>query len=457
MSGETQLGFEELIFLQELNEVYLLLDFISGRPDKHLSALDGMVLDPKDGTTKLSASNVIERVSALRYPPAPPEAQKAQDAAFLLMLKDCLNCVAYPARGLTIAYTIMFTESQVSWLGRLADRVTSRLPGARSRAAEDAKPNRVQLAQRAFPGLIASAASFREVKNGLAWLALVITVLSATFLWQVTYGAQLAARFDEAKRIESDATAKIYAELDRERTSDAAFRQPGDLTGFCNLPAVFRAHPVASGPAPAAASTAASTAVLADEMTSTTRQLCDDYAYRHAVLAVTIDDVSSYSKSWIFRVSGWLLPLHSLCPAEGCAAGRLAHDGRQEDAQSVAAVLAMMTNYMLPILFGLVGTMAALVRGIQDKVTESILAPRDKTLSLIRLPLGMMAGVCVGLFFNPTAMAAQTGGAIASFTLSASSVAFLAGYGAEGFFRMLDTLITRVFSLRDVEPKQTPR
>lgn len=75
----------------------------------------------------------------------------------------------------------------------------------------------------------------------------------------------------------------------------------------------------------------------------------------------------------------------------------------------------MMSNYLLPILFGLIGTMTALVRGIQDKVTESILSPRDRALSLIRLPLGMVAGVCVGLFFDPTTIAAQTGGNIGAF------------------------------------------
>lgn len=442
MDFETQLGFEDLVYRQELNEVYLLLDFISGRPDKHLSALDSMIADPVDGVTKLTATGVIERVSALRYPPAPPDSKKAQDAAFLLTLKDQLNCIAYPARGLTIAYTIMFTENPGNWIGRLMGGGKRGLAGriGSPPTEDDARPNRVRLAQLAFPGLILSAASFRRVKDLLAWLALLITVLSATFLWQVTYGAQLAARFDEAKRVESAATANIYVQLDRERTGDAKVKQPGDLTTYCSLPPATPAGPALDG------------------LSSTTRQLCNEFAYRHALLGVTIDDVSSYSQSWVFRVSDWLLPMHAVCPVAGCArADPGVHQGRQEDAQSIAAVLAMMTNYMLPIMFGLIGTMAALVRGIQDKVTESILAPRDKALSLIRLPLGMMAGVCVGLFFNPSALATQQGGAIATFTLSASSIAFLAGYGAEGFFRMLDTLITRVFSLQEIEAKRPAR
>jgi hypothetical protein len=33
-------NFDELIFKRELNEVYLLLDYISGRPDAHIWNLD---------------------------------------------------------------------------------------------------------------------------------------------------------------------------------------------------------------------------------------------------------------------------------------------------------------------------------------------------------------------------------------------------------------------------------
>jgi hypothetical protein len=35
-----------------------------------------------------------------------------------------------------------------------------------------------------------------------------------------------------------------------------------------------------------------------------------------------------------------------------------------------------MSNYFLPMLFGFVGTLAAMVRNIQDDVTESVLGSR---------------------------------------------------------------------------------
>jgi hypothetical protein len=42
-----------------------------------------------------------------------PERRKAKEAAFLLEVKDWLNWLAYPARGLTIAYMTMFSESRI--------------------------------------------------------------------------------------------------------------------------------------------------------------------------------------------------------------------------------------------------------------------------------------------------------------------------------------------------------
>jgi hypothetical protein len=411
MSGNADLAdshtFDDLIFQQELNEVYLLLDFISGRPDRHLSDLDNKISDPENPEKKLSSSAIVERVSDMRYPPVPPPGKKGSDAAFLLTLKDALNSMAYPARGLTIAYTIMFSEED-----------------------HKGETNRLHAAELAFPGLSRSAASFCRVKDAMAWTGLIITILSAFLLWQVTYGVQLAARFDDAKRADTESAAKIYDQIDKARIKNVA--------SSYDLSAVCRIQP-ATGTTPSAA---------VGEPDSTTHQLCNEFAYRHALFCVAISDVGRYSQSPLFRLYDWLLPMHRLQPADPCGPDeKQANVGRQEDAQSIATVLAMMSNYLLPILFGLVGTMAALVRGIQDKVTDSVLSPRDRALSLIRLPLGMVAGVCVGLFFNPATVAAQTNGNIGAFTVSASGIAFLAGYGAEGFFRALDTLITRIFSL----------
>lgn len=62
-------------------------------------------------------------------------------------------------------------------------------------------------------------------------------------------------------------------------------------------------------------------------------------------------------------------------------------------------------------------------------------------------------GACIGLFFSaygPVPQYSTTASGtnlISSLTLTASGVAFLAGFGVETVFSMLDTLITRVFAV----------
>jgi hypothetical protein len=175
------------------------------------------------------------------------------------------------------------------------------------------------------------------------------------------------------------------------------------------------------------------------------------------LLGVAIDDLGKYTYSPVFQISVWLLPIHKVCQANDCTnLANLYEWGRQEDVPSVAAMLAMMTTYLLPMSFGVAGTIAALLRGIQHRVNESTLAPRDLALSLFRLSLGMVAGICVGLFFTPSSNLVQSGGSgLGTLTLSASGVAFLAGYGAEGFFRMLDAIVAHLFSFERSQPQRS--
>jgi len=417
-SGNQQ-NFGKLVFDQDLSEVHLLLDFISGRPDKHLADLDGKIEDPGSSPSqKMTATEVIRYVAKLQYPPPNVTQLMAEQAANLLLIKDCLNSIAYPARGMTIAYTTMFTETTID-------------------------TNRTQLAHKAYPSLAKSAISFRRLKNILICVAVIITVLSAILLWQVSYGAQLAARFDKAKASDTASATKLYDALDRSRAKEISIR--ADATNSS----------VSSDNSPESAVDTRDINVICrvppfkdskyDNRDSNIRQLCDNYAYNHAQLCVSVSDVGSYSEFWLFKMITKILPMHSVEAAIDCINGNPSSSGlkgRQEDAQSVAAVLATMSNYALPVLFGLVGTLAAFVRSVQDKVTESILSPRDQALSMIRLPLGIMAGICVGLFLSPANISTQVGG---GFTITASGVAFLAGYGAEAFFRALDALLTKVF------------
>jgi hypothetical protein len=64
------------------------------------------------------------------------------------------------------------------------------------------------------------------------------------------------------------------------------------------------------------------------------------------------------------------------------------------------------------------------------------------------VPLGLVAGLAVGLIISTSGSPVQGVSNVAgAVTLSATALAFLAGYGAEAFFSMIDDLLKRVFSL----------
>lgn len=65
--------------------------------------------------------------------------------------------------------------------------------------------------------------------------------------------------------------------------------------------------------------------------------------------------------------------------------------------------------------------------------------------------MGLIVGACVGLFFSSagpmpgTLSSSPAAALVSSLTLTASGVAFLAGFGVETVFTMLQSLIDRVF------------
>jgi hypothetical protein len=133
---ESEQQFDQFIFQRELNEVYLLIDYLSGRPDKTLIAFDNIALADLDAESRLGLlgeanppaaasaggpspeaapeaplGDVLSKICFLRYPPDGVRQMKAENAAFLLRVRDRLNLLAYPASGMTIAFTAMVAGS----------------------------------------------------------------------------------------------------------------------------------------------------------------------------------------------------------------------------------------------------------------------------------------------------------------------------------------------------------
>ncbi|MGF6778293.1 hypothetical protein [Paraburkholderia sp. GAS334] len=411
--------FDELIFKRDLNEVHLLLDFISGRPDVHITDLGDVRFPDRNGANGafLSAYQLIKRICEMRYPPQAVQdaTDKADNSALLLSVKDKLNAIAYPASGVTIAYTYIF----------LAETDKSRRGNTLRRSPQ----TRGSVAETAYPGLIASAKRFRYFHKSVAWMGALLTLFAALLLWLVVYGVQLTSRFEEDQKSAADMTSQIYVEVDKENAASPVAQQTHD-----SVPA--RCHADKIG-----------------QQSNRIKLLCNQWSYYQARYDKSISDAAMFANRW---PSSWLMKPFPTSPGLE-AKGDDGYVAKQENIQSITLVLSAYASYVLPVMFGVVGTMASFLRDIGNRITGSLLAPRDETLAIIRLIIGAIAGLAVGLFFTPASVAAQVSSGAGVLTLSASAIAFLAGYGADGFFRMIDAIVTRVFSLDHPDKAQTTR
>ena len=123
------------------------------------------------------------------------------------------------------------------------------------------------------------------------------------------------------------------------------------------------------------------------------------------------------------------------------------------DGQAIAAVVSVFSTLVLPMMFGLLGTLVATIRAVHDKMRDSLLSPRDHILMLTGLPIGAIAGLVVGLFINPSGSApGSSPGLTGGLSLSAGGLAFLAGYAADAFFSFLDSIRSQVFAATNPPP-----
>jgi hypothetical protein len=389
------------VLSRELSEVHLLLDNLSANPDKNLAQID------KD-RPPLLPEDWVERVCRINWPPEPPPQHQTEEAALLIRAKDFLNTATKPATGATIAFTLLVTQEDNGGVDR------------RNKTGRTHGPTRHSLATNAYPGLVRRAAEFRKVTVGLSVVLFLILGLTCGLSWYTAFGAATLAQrasaqqaLDTANKRVADVESGVSGDKDQPQASAAATKPATPLCRILPDNAASYSNPLLPPAFP----------------TVGAMQACQ--AKYNAQLSVQIVDRT---------LLGWL--------KSGAAPvfWEKPHFDNGHIELFATSVENILGAAVLPVLYGILGAGAAVLRGIARKIKSSQLAPRDQYLSLQQLALGAVMGACISLFVSQPANASQaTPGLLGAVALSSSALSFVAGFGVEAVFSALEAFIGRIF------------
>lgn len=435
--GENQLALE--IFRRDLNEVHLLMDFISSLPGKGLDDLS--LPDPEWKPTAVNQSRphmdpaaTVARISLIRFPPSPNPETRAADAAVLLLAKDRLNDLARPARGHSIAYTTMFSSGIPLWRG-------------------SRNPSRYDLALGAYPEAVRNVRLFRLLYLLLLAFGLLWLVLTGFSYWDVALGTSIL---------------RNMSAIETER--DNFYRANPNLLGCPGTGTVGNGE--ARGVAPAEnqrdpVSCRRLEQLLANE-TAAAEELTKygDCAggWQQFLVVRCWPAPQPFGAARPLRSRETPDPARAGLPVQGASGGPAAVPPGNlpavttqqlglANASNVATTLAVFGTYIVPVMFGVLGTLVAAFRSVHDQVRDSLLSPRDALLLLTNVPIGAIAGLAVGLFFRVSdGTVTGLSGLPSTVSLSVAGLAFLTGYAADAFFSFLDSIRSQVFRATNPPP-----
>jgi hypothetical protein len=382
-------------------DVYALLDFLSGR--------DKPSLGPLPQRRVLSATRLASPSGDVQMdlePGAPSSSEFVQEAmriarlidesdanipdddvAFLIQARDLLNVRAAPATGNSIIFTLLVIDA----IHSLKRGLNQRNPAGPIYVYRDAWLE---------PAAMALARDVRKWLCGMGFL-LIVTILVSVY---VAYGKLLSDTIDA---------------VNRDRGANLTF-----------LAAEMAGHNPAPRPG---------------------HDMIDDFCaeqqlgfgvYQHCQQYNELKQRKASARTLIVNWTNW--PLYA---AERQPGGSAVVENDMIE-QLAAARIGVIGNYILPVMYGTIGSLGFILRQFKSRLAGRLLTSRESRASRIRLMLGAVSGACIGLFFNNSAGAAQvTGIGGAAVTLSASAIAFLAGYGVEAVFKTLDALLNHVFVL----------
>lgn len=451
----------DFILFRDLNEVFLLLDYLSSRPDTAIEAKsEKSEREDRPGLDE----DWIEQICNVQWPPPSSDTSKAKQAVTLIRARDYLNRRAWPASGMSIAFTLMVTQksgsAKINPFKWLSDSFTWLLNSLnlfswfnwlrRQFQPESEKPEsgetevpksgdqsvgpstRSTFAAKAFPDLEGWAETFYRwiffIRIGvIAWL-----VFTCFLSWYVASGTSAVADYTVARE-KFEQTQKAVDDLEAGRTP---FEVSEGIPSNAKDP-LPPTEPVATQQA---------------SPSTTTPKLVTEYCRRWELVPRSGDEsVKGYESA----------DQHQACRALDEARLQLEHaENRQrtwlwwwrqildvgnqsgEAAATAAWLVSILGTAVLPVCYGLLGAAAAVVRSLSHKIRKSTLAPRDLSLLIQQLALGAVIGSCIGLFF--------VGGdatLIGEVTLSSSAISFVAGFGVDAVFQALEALISRIFNI----------
>jgi len=432
----------DFILFRELNEVYLLLDHISGRWDKTFSSLNATHGGEDGGQVS------IREICEIHWPSSADQHKQAEMAEVLLKAKDRLNAAARPANGISIAFTVMVLgegnrpvrKKGSKHQDTLAEKNMPGGSGPDENGAGEVKrikppPSRVTLAHWAFPGLIQSAAEFRwRIRRIVEFLGLVL-IVTCGLSWYAATVNGILTHLDTVRNQERELEKKIaLAVFNASQTGsalNAVAQTPGALDSSLNIPGSVNQESIFllgdfsnnfcnNKGTPADSQVSRGEAIAMCQALHISQQ-------EHAAISTNLE--------------GWTtLPWNKTSTSTPAAILVEEERGR--------VVGQLLINSILPFLYGILGAGAAVVRDLWTKTRESLLSPRDSTLAIGQLALGAITGACIGLFVSPST-GGSSEGILGNLALTASALAFVAGFGVEGAFLALESLVRRIFNLSD--------
>ena len=414
-------------------EIRILIRAISGDTSKNLS---DMVVKWRDDLLKYP--DIVELIAEA------PVNRRAQLAHLgkLHVVRDTLTRMTAPANGYSIAYTNLVIGNEFR------------------RNSEGT----YELAQRAYGGLSFMATMHRWLICSLVLIAVVMAVFASWEATKATLGRSLLQAL-EPLRDQQTALAKDKYKLE----TALASLQTGAIAS--SQPQLASAVAICSK-YKEAFETAKETH-NAFKLDVPKEKLADilDVCGRDQILLANFQiahgELSDYLRDWPGMVGGLYAPVGRVTNAAlgvfGIRDNSACTQAVGDDVEfRVAPVIQVVSSYILPFTFGIIGSLLYVLTQHYTNLRANLLVPRDHVLGYLRVALGIVVAASISMLITsasgptpttspPLSGSTMPGSLVGSLTLTTSLITFLAGFGAEAVFTLLQDLVQRVFALQETK------